>query len=129
MLNFILYLNMGLNSSIKAQKSSLDWWCHLHVGRYCWTRSTMLSCLLILGTKRCMLCCLLLFGGPKCENHVKGFANSVRFVNMRRTAHSHPQVCWNPYPLLIGGLRSWSMDFITGLPICANGCNAIFTCD
>ena len=23
---------------------------------------------------------------------------------------------------------SWSMDFITGLPLCANGCNAIFTC-
>ena len=40
----------------------------------------MLSCPLILGTKRCMLCCLLMFGGPKCENHVRGFASSVRFV-------------------------------------------------
>ena len=36
MLSFMLYLNMGLNSYIKAQKSSLDWWCHLHIGRYCW---------------------------------------------------------------------------------------------
>ena len=44
----------------------------------------MLSCPLILGTKRCMLCCLLVFGGPKCENHVRGFASSVRFVNMQK---------------------------------------------
>ena len=86
----------------------------------------MLSCPLILGTKRCMLCCLLVFGGPKCENHVRGFASSVRFVNMQRTAHRHPQVFWNHYPLLIGGLDLWSMDFITRLPLCANGCNAHF---
>ena len=64
----------------------------------------MLSCLLILGTKRCMLCWLLVFGGPKCDNHVSGFASSVRFVNVQRTACRHPQVCWNSYPLLIGGL-------------------------
>ena len=72
----------------------------------------MLSCLLILGTKRCMLCCLLVFGGPKCENLVKGFANSVRFVNMQKTAHRHPQVCWNPYPLLIDGLDhgQWTLS-------------------
>ena len=33
-------------------------------------------------------------------------------------------------PLLIAERRfeSWSMDFITGLPSYANGCNAIFTC-
>ena len=47
----------------------------------------MLSCLLILGKKRCMLGCLLMFGGPKCDNHVKGFASSVRFVIVQRTAH------------------------------------------
>ena len=45
-----------------------------------------------------------MFGGPKCENLVKGFANSIRFVNMQRTAHRHPQVCWNPYPLLTDSL-------------------------
>ena len=72
----------------------------------------MLSCPLILGTKRCMLCCLLVFGGPKCENHVRGFASSVRFVNMQRTARRHPQVCWNHYPLLIGGLDhgQWTLS-------------------
>ena len=64
----------------------------------------MLSCLIILGTKRCMLCCLLIFGGPKYENYVRGFASSVRFFNMQRTAPRHPQVCWNHYLLLIGGL-------------------------
>ena len=104
MLSFILCLNMGLSSSIKDQKSSLDCWCHLHVGRYCWTRSTMLSCLLILGTKRCMLCCLLMFGCLKYENYIRGFAGSVKLVNMQRTAYRYPQVCWNPYLLLIGGL-------------------------
>ena len=87
MLSFMLCLNMGLNLYIKAQKSILDWWCHLLVGRYCWMKSTMLSCLLILGTKRCMLCCLLVFGGHRCENPVREFVSSVRFVNMLRTAH------------------------------------------
>ena len=72
----------------------------------------MLSCLLILGTKRCMLCCLLMFGGPKCENHVREFVSSVIFVNMLRTAHRHPQVYWNPYPLLIEGLDcgQWTLS-------------------
>ena len=64
----------------------------------------MLSFPLISGTKRCMLCCLLVFGGPKCENHVRGFASSIRFVNMQITARRHPQICWNLYLLLIGGL-------------------------
>ena len=64
----------------------------------------MLNYLLILGTKRCMLCYLLVFGGPKWENHVREFACSSRFVNMIRTAHRHPQVYCNPYPLLIEGL-------------------------
>ena len=58
--SFMLYLNMGLNLYLKAQKSSLDWWCHLHVDRYCWMKSTMLSCLLILGIKRWMLFFFLL---------------------------------------------------------------------
>ena len=33
-------------------------------------------------------------------------------------------------PLPIAEIRfgSWSMDFIIGLPACANSCNAIFTC-
>ena len=63
MLSFILCLNMDLNSYIKAQKSSLEWWFHLYIGRYCWMNSTIASCLLLLGTKRCMLCCLLMCGG------------------------------------------------------------------
>ena len=67
-------------------------------------KSTMLSCLLILGTKRCMLCCLLIFGSPRCENHVREFASHVSFVNMLRIAPRHPQDYWNPYLLLIEGL-------------------------
>ena len=112
MLSFMLYLNMGLNLIIKAQKSSLDWWCHLLIGRYCWMRSTILSFLLILGIKRCMLCCLLVFGGHRCENLVREFVNSVRFVNMLKIAHKHPQVYWNPYPLLIEGLDhgQWTLS-------------------
>ena len=72
----------------------------------------MLSCLLILGMKRCMLYCLLVFDGPKCNNHVRGFVSSVRFVNVLMTACRHPQVCWNPYPLLIGGLDrgQWTLS-------------------
>ena len=72
----------------------------------------MLSCLLILGTKRCMLCCLLIFGGPKYKNLVKGFSNIIRFVNMQRTAHRHPQVCWNPYPLFTDSLDhgQWNLS-------------------
>ena len=52
----------------------------------------MLSFLLILGTKKYMLCCLLVFGGPKCDNYIRGFAGSVRFVNKQTTARRHPQV-------------------------------------
>ena len=104
--------SMGLNLYIKAQKSSSYWWCHLHVSRYCWMRSTILSCPRILGAKRCMLCFLLMFGGLKCENHVRRFASNVRFVNMQRTAHWYPQVCWNHYPLLIRGLEHslWTLS-------------------
>ena len=47
---------------------------------------------------------------------------------MLKIAHKHPQAYWNLYPLLNRRFGSWSMDFITGLPSCANGCNAIFTC-
>ena len=112
MLNFMLCLKMGFNLYKKAQKSSPDWWCCFYIGRYCWIRSTMISCLLILGTKRCMLCCLLVFGGLKCENQVRGFASNFRFVNIQRTVHRHPQVCWNHYPLLIGGLDrgQWTLS-------------------
>ena len=47
---------------------------------------------------------------------------------MLKIAHKHPQDCWNRYPLLSRRFGSWSKDFITGLPSCANSCNAIFTC-
>ena len=72
----------------------------------------MLSCLLILGTKRCMLYCLLVFSSPTCENLVRGFVSIVRFANVQRTACRHPQVCWNHYPLLIGGLDrgQWTLS-------------------
>ena len=90
MLSFMLYLNMGVNLFIKAQKSSLDWWCHLLVGRYCWMRSTILSCLLTLDSKRFMLFCLLVCSGHRCENLVRKFVGSDRFVNLLRIAHRHP---------------------------------------
>ena len=77
-LSFMLCLNMGLNLYIKAQKSSLDWWFCLHVDKYCWMRSTMLSYLLLLGTKRCMLCCLLVFSGPRCGNLVRRFVSHLK---------------------------------------------------
>ena len=67
-------------------------------------RSTILSYLLILGTKKCMLCYLLVIGGPRCNDPVSKFVSSVRFVNILRTALRHPQVYWNPYLLLIEGL-------------------------
>ena len=124
MLSFMLWLNISLKIHIKPQKNSLDWWCHFHIGKYCWMKSTMLSCLLILGTKRCMLYCLLMFGGPRCENHVTEFISSVRFLNVLRTALKHPQAYWNPYLLLIEGLDhgQWTLPLVY---LCANGCDAI----
>ena len=47
---------------------------------------------------------------------------------MLKIAHKHPQDYWNQLPIAERRFESWSMDFITGLPSCANGCNAIFTC-
>ena len=46
------------------------------------------------------------------QNIFKGFENSVSFVEMQRTAHKHPQVCCNPYPLLIDGLDhgQWTLS-------------------
>ena len=104
MLSFILCPNTGLNWSLKAQKSSLYWWCHLFVDRCCWMRSTTLSCLLILGPKRCMLCCLPMYGGYTWGFLDSKFISLFRFVNVLRIAHNHPQDCWNRYLLLIHGL-------------------------
>ena len=67
-------------------------------------RSTRLSCLLILGPKRCMLCCLLVCGGHRCEFLVSKFVSNVKFVNMLKIAHKHPQAYWNLYPFLTEGL-------------------------
>ena len=100
----MLCQNTGLSWYVKAQKSSLDWWRHLLVGRCCWMRSTTLSCLLILGLKRCMLCYLLVCGIHICKFLVRKFVSSVRFVNMLKIAHKHPQAYWNLYPLLKEGL-------------------------
>ena len=104
MLSFMLCPNTDLSWSLRVQKSSLDWWCRLLVGRCCWMRSTTLSCLLILGLRRCMLCCLPVYGGHTWEFLVSKSVSLVRFVNMLRIAHKHPQVCWNRYPLLKEGL-------------------------
>ena len=51
-----------------------------------------------------MLCCLLVCGGYSCKNPVSGFVTNVRFVNVLKIAHKHPQVSWNLYILLIEGL-------------------------
>ena len=61
----------------------------------------MLSCLYISDTKRCMLGCLLVFRGLRYGNHVRGFVDQVRFVNLLRIEYSYPQVYWNANLLLI----------------------------
>ena len=99
-------------------------------------KSTILSCLLTLGSKSCVLCCLLVCSGHRCENLVRKSISSVRFVNMLRIAHKHPPRLLQALPFCIYCILffanrrfgSWSMDFITGLPSYANSCNAIFTC-
>ena len=115
MLSSMLYPNKSLSFFIKAQKSSPNWWCHLFVGRSCWMRSTTLSCLLILGLKRCLLCCLLVCGGHRCEFLVSKFVSNFKFANVLKKAHKHPQAYWNLYPLLTEGLA-------LGLWILSLGC-------
>ena len=56
-------------------------------------KSTTPSCLLILGLKKCMLCYLLVCGGHRLEFPVKKFVSNVKFVNMLKIAHKHPQDC------------------------------------
>ena len=104
MFSFILCPNTGLSWSLKAQKSSLGWWCCLLVSRCCWMKSTTLSCLLILGLRRCMLCCLSVYGGHTREYLVSKSVSLVRFINMLRLAYKHPQDYCNHYPLLQKGL-------------------------
>ena len=67
-------------------------------------------------------------GGSICENLVGKFVSNVRFVNMLKIAHKHSLGLLEPLPIAERRFGSWSMDFITGLPLCANGCNSIFTC-
>ena len=81
-------------------------------------RSRTLSSVLILGLKRCMLCCLLMCGGHRCEFLVSKFVSHVKFVNVLKIAHKHPQACWNPYSLLIEGLD-------LGLWILSLGCHLV----
>ena len=73
MLNFVLYLNMGLNLFIKIETISLNWWCHLHVGRYCWIRSTILSYLFILGMD-------FINGLPSCTNGCNAIFTCVDYL-------------------------------------------------
>ena len=89
---------------INAQKSSLNWWCRLFFGGCCWIRSTTLSCLLILGLKRCMLCCQLVCGFHKCNFLVSKFVSNVKFVSIIKIAHKHPPAYWNRNSLLREGL-------------------------
>ena len=51
-----------------------------------------------------MLCCLLVYGGHRYENLAREFVSSVRFFNVLRITHKHPQAYWNPYKVLIEGL-------------------------
>ena len=43
------------------------------------------------------------------------------------STHTPPGLL-EPLPIAERRFGSWSMNFITGLPYCANGCNAILTC-
>ena len=117
-ISFMLCPNRDLRWSLKAQKGSLHWWCHLLVGRSCWMRSTTPSCLLILGLKRCMLCCLPVYSGHTLEFLINEFVSHVRFVNMLRIAYKHLQDCWNRYPLQREGLDP-------GLYISSLGCHLL----
>ena len=47
---------------------------------------------------------------------------------MPKIAHKQPPGLLEPLPIADRRFGSWSMDYITGFPSCANGCNAIFTC-
>ena len=127
MLSFMFHLNMGLNSFTKAQKSSLDWWCHLHIGRYYWTRSTMLSYLLILVIKKdaCFVVCLCLVA-PNERILLKGL-QIVLGLLIYKGQHIGTPGLLEALPIADRWFGSWLMDFITGLPICANVCHAIFT--
>ena len=84
MLSSMLCPNTGLIWFTKALKHSLDWWCRLLVGRCYWMRSTTLSCLLILGLKRCMICCLLVCSGHRWEFLVSEFVSNVCWRTPRR---------------------------------------------
>ena len=113
MLSSMLYQNMAMNWSIKAQKSSLDWWCHLLVGRYCWMKSSTLNSLLIFAPKRCIPCYLLMCGGHRCENLVRKFVYNARFVNMLKIAYKHPRFtgtfthCWMKVWILVYVFYHW----------------------
>ena len=75
-------------------------------------KSTTLSCLLILGPKRCMLCCLLMCGSCRGEKPVREFVSNVKIDNMLKIAYKHPQAYWSLYPLLKEGLDfgSWTLS-------------------
>ena len=81
-------------------------------------KSTTLSCLLILGLKRCMLFCLLVYGSHRCEFLVSKFVSNVKFANMLNIAYKHTQAYWNLYPLLTGNLD-------LGLWILSLGCHLV----
>ena len=81
-------------------------------------RSTTLSCLLILSLKRYMLCCLLIYSIHRCLFLFSKFVSNVKFVNVIKIAHKHPQAYWNRYPLLTKGLD-------LGLWILSLGCHLV----
>ena len=91
-------------------------------------RSTTLSCLVILGLKKCMLCYLPMYGGPKREFFVSQSLSFVRVFQHAKDSTQAPPGLLEPLPISERRFGSWLMSFITGLPSRANGCNAIFTC-
>ena len=109
-LSSMLCPNMGLSWSIKAQKSSLDWCCYLFFTRYCWMRSTTLSCLLVLGLKSYMLCCLLVCGSHRWEFLV----SNIKFANVLKIEYKHPRLtgtsthCWQKVWILVNGFYHWA---------------------
>ena len=59
---------------------------------------------------------------------LEGLQVVLGLLNMQRTARRHPQVCWNHYLLLIGGLDCGQWTLSLGYLYVQMSCNAIFTC-
>ena len=74
-----------------------------------------------------MLYCLLVCGGHRCEFPVGKLFSHVKVCQHAKDKTQVSPEFLEPLPIAERRFGSWSMDFITGLPACTNGCNAIFT--